>query len=65
MKSDRIAQKAREIGARAAAQHCETLRATPLPPGVRAECVDGGVQLSGKRLRLRMLTDPLLRNFGR
>lgn len=65
MKSDRIAQKAHEIGARAAAQHCERLCATPLPNGVRAECVDGGVQLSGKCLRLRMLNDPLLRNFAR
>jgi len=65
MKADRIAQKADEIGARAAARHIETLGATALPIGVRAECVEGGVRLSGKRLRLRMLTDPLLRNFGR
>lgn len=65
MKSERIAQKADEIGARAAAQHSESLCATALPIGVRAEPVDGGVRLSGKRLRLRMLTDPLLRNFGR
>jgi hypothetical protein len=65
MKSDLLEQRAGEIGARAAAQHCEILGATAPPPGVGVECVDGGIRLSGKRLRRRMLDEPILRNFGR
>ena len=65
MKSDLLEQRAGEIGARAAALHCERLGATVQPPGVDVECVDGGIRLSGKRLRRRMLNEPILRNFGR
>ncbi len=65
MKSDLLAQRAGQIGARAAAQHCETMGAISPPQGVHVERVDGGIRLSGKRLRRRMLDEPLLRNFGR
>ena len=40
------------------------LTAIPTPPGVTAEPIDGGVLLTGKGLRRRMLDDPKLRNFG-
>lgn len=65
MKSDLLVQRVGEIGARAAVEHCERLGATAPPPGVHVERVDGGIRLSGKRLRRRMLHEPLLRNFGR
>jgi hypothetical protein len=39
-------------------------RADP-PPGVQAQAIDGGIALTGKRLRRRMITDPALRNFAR
>lgn len=37
----------------------------PTPPGIAAEPTDGGVILSGKGLRRRMLSNPNLRNFTR
>lgn len=40
------------------------LAITPVPPGVTVEPVDGGIALTGKGLRRRMLNDPKLRNFG-
>ena len=46
-------------------QQIDRLAQTPTPPGIRAEAIDGGITLIGKRLRRRMLTDPNLRNFGR
>jgi hypothetical protein len=41
------------------------LSTTPLPPGVSAEAHLEGVILTGRNLRHRVITDPLLRNFGR
>ena len=41
------------------------LATTPIPPGVTVEPIDGGIALTGKGLRRRMLNDPKLRNFGR
>lgn len=60
-----LTRRASAMGDRAVAQKCDALSATNPPAGVKFERIEGGIGLSGKRLRLRMLTDPLLRNFGR
>lgn len=36
----------------------------PVPPGVEIKALPDGVELSGKRLKRRMINDPALRNFG-
>ena len=41
------------------------LAARTVPPGVEIKALPGGVELSGKRLKRRMIDDPNLRNFGR
>ena len=43
----------------------DRLAQTPTPPGVTAEPIEGGIALTGKRLRRRLINDPQLRNFGR
>ena len=43
----------------------EILNRNDPPPGVRAEAIDGGIVLTGKRLRRRLITDPELRNYAR
>jgi hypothetical protein len=40
------------------------LAARPVPPGVEVKALPDGVELSGKRLKRRMIDDPNLRNFG-
>lgn len=40
------------------------LAARPVPPGVEVKALPDGVELSGKRLKRRMIDDPALRNFG-
>ncbi len=40
------------------------LAARAVPPGVEVKALDDGVELSGKRLKRRMIDDPDLRNFG-
>lgn len=41
------------------------LAARPVPPGVEVKALPDGVELSGKRLKRRMIDDPQLRNFGK
>lgn len=41
------------------------LAARPVPPGVEVKALPDGVELSGKRLKRRMIDDPTLRNFGK
>jgi hypothetical protein len=41
------------------------LAARPAPPGVEVKALPDGVELSGKRLKRRMIDDPDLRNFGK
>jgi hypothetical protein len=43
----------------------DRLAQTPTPSGVSVDATAGGIILTGKNLRRRMLTDPSLRNFGR
>ena len=40
------------------------LSTRPVPPGVELKALPDGVELSGKRLKRRMIDDPHLRNFG-
>ncbi len=40
------------------------LAARPVPPDVEVKALPDGVELSGKRLKRRMIDDPNLRNFG-
>jgi hypothetical protein len=40
------------------------LAARPVPPGVEIKALPDGVELSGKRLKRRMIDDANLRNFG-
>ena len=35
-----------------------------VPPGVEVKALPDGIELSGKRLKRRMIDDPNLRNFG-
>jgi tRNA C32,U32 (ribose-2'-O)-methylase TrmJ len=41
------------------------LTARAAPSGVEIKALSDGVELSGKRLKRRMIDDPNLRNFGR
>jgi hypothetical protein len=41
------------------------LAARPVPPGVEIKALPDGAELSGKRLKARMIDNPELRNFGR
>ena len=40
------------------------LATRPVPPGVGVKALPVGVELSGKRLKRRMIDDSQLRNFG-
>lgn len=40
------------------------LASRPVPSGVETKALPDGVELSGKRLRRRLIDDPALRNFG-
>lgn len=42
----------------------DRLAQKPTPPGVTAQPVAGGIALTGKGLRRRMLSDASLRNFA-
>jgi hypothetical protein len=41
------------------------LASISLPTGVNSEANADGVILSGRHLKSRVITDPILRNFGR
>ena len=49
----------------AVAQTITRLANTPTPIGVTAEAIEGGVAVTGKGLRRRMIDNPQLRNFGK
>jgi|LauGreDrversion4_2_1035121.scaffolds.fasta_scaffold486373_4 hypothetical protein len=41
------------------------LAAKPIPPGVVVKARPDGIELSGKRLKIRMINDIELRNIGK
>jgi hypothetical protein len=53
------------IGRRAAKAAAERIvRRARLPPDVEIAAHEGGITITGKRLRRRIITDPALRNFA-
>jgi hypothetical protein len=63
---ERLVARAEPIAAEAAERTRDRILArAQLPAGVQAQAISDGILLSGKRLRLRMMTDPALRNFAR
>lgn len=57
--------RAEHLGQRAATQvRDRIIRRADLPRDVRVEAVDGGIAITGKRLRRRMIDDAALRNFA-
>ncbi len=62
---EKLTAAAERRAAKAVTQTIHHLSTTPTPQGVTAEPVEGGIALTGKALRRRMLSDPSLRNFGR
>ena len=65
MKLSQIEAHADAIGQRAVADTVQRIsRRAKLPRDITLEAVDGGVAITGKRLRRRMIDDPRLRNFA-
>lgn len=65
MKLAGLEARAEHLGQRAAAQvRDRIIRHADLPRDVGIESVDGGIAITGKRLRRRMVDDPALRNFA-
>lgn len=62
---EKLAKAGDTIAADAVTRAIAKLSETPAPAGVHVEAMEGGVLLSGRRLRRRMLGDPQLRNFGK
>ncbi len=65
MKLLRVEARADAIGQRAVADSVQRILRRAKPPrDVTLEAVGGGVTITGKRLRRRMIDDPRLRNFA-
>lgn len=65
MSLERLTAHGDIIGEKAAVQARDQILArADTAQGVSAEPVEGGIALTGKGLRRRMLDDPQLRNFG-
>jgi phage terminase large subunit-like protein len=62
---EKLHSAAERRAADAVTRQIDRLVRTATPPGVTAEATDGGIVLSGKNLRRRILSDANLRNFGR
>lgn len=62
---EKLTKAGNRVAGDAVARTITRLVQTPAPPGVNVQAVEGGVALSGRRLRRRMLADPQLRNFGK
>jgi hypothetical protein len=57
--------RAEHLGQRAAAQvRDRIIRRANLPNDIRIEAANGGIVITAKRLRRRMIDDPTLRNFA-
>ncbi len=60
---EKLTQRAIQRAERLRRDTIDRLAVRPLPPGVRAEPTEGGVRLSGRGLKRRMIDDAVLRNF--
>lgn len=66
MSLERLAARGEAIGSDAVERVRDRLIARANPPhGVAIAATAQGIELSGKRLRHRFITDPDLRNFAR
>lgn len=65
MIGERLKTKADALGEKRVAKLCAQLMTQELPPGVGIERTEGGIRLTGRNLRRRIIDDPHLRNFGR
>jgi hypothetical protein len=66
MSLEPLLARAEPIGLQAAEHARDRILARAvLPDDVRAERINGGIALTGKRLRLRVITNLALRNFAR
>jgi hypothetical protein len=65
MKLQRTEARGNDIGRRAAASAAQRIVARAnLPADVAIVASEGGVTITGKRLRRRIITDPAIRNFA-
>jgi hypothetical protein len=65
MKLQQTAARGDAIGRRAAAEITERIvRNANVPSDVAITKIDGGIVITGKRLRSRWINDPALRNFA-
>ena len=62
---EKLTTAAEGKAAEAVKRQIDRLAQSPTPPGITAAATDSGIVLTGKGLRRRLLTDPILRNFGR
>lgn len=62
---ERTIGTAQAIAAQKRTAQIERLVQVTPPPGITITRTEEGVVLSGKRLRRRLITDPMLRSFGR
>lgn len=62
---DAVAARGRVLGEMLRRRAIDGLAARPVPPGVRIEASDGGVALTGKRLKRRFVTDARVRDLLR
>ena len=63
--SVRLMAQGEKLGAAAIAHAAQRLASQPQPPGVIADALPDGVQLSGRRLKLRIVRDPGIGRFER
>jgi hypothetical protein len=65
MKLQRTEARGNDIGRRAVLAATERIvRSASLPADVAIAASEGGVTITGKRLRRRIISDPALRNFA-
>ena len=62
---EKLSNAGERLASDAVAQAITRLANTPTPIGVAAGAIEGGVSLTGKGLRRRMIDNPQLRNFGK
>jgi hypothetical protein len=62
---DRLIARAEEIAGRAALRNIDRLQKRGTPADVAITSDESTIRIAGKRLRLRMIENPWLRNFWR
>lgn len=66
MSLEPLLARAEPIGEKAAQTARDRILArADLPEDVQAETIGNGIAITGKRLRYRIITDPIIRSFAR